>query len=491
MSSTALGDISKLLSGSVLAKLFGVAALILFTRYLTKQEMAVFPAYLMLAGLCDLILTFGIFSQVLREIPTLCHEAPLKARSLAVTSSALILVGTILPAIAAFFFRQEIADLVFRDPGQGWVIAMIAPAFIGYVVSRITDFLMWGRGQFGATAVVQIAESVIRPICTISMFFIWGFPGIVMGLVVSQFILAAIGFYYVRDLFLGALPPLYPIGKLIRESMPYYLGNYLSYLRTDGDVVVVTSFMGPASLAEYYVAKTLYTNVSVILTTVDKVAVERLARFRHNEQFTAKVEELHIQISQLIVPMMMLIIAVAQPAMTVLAGARYGNATWPAVILLVSALIQFLSIPVDRSVFLQVPGSLRVVYAVVESTAVVLTAFALVPLLGLVGVGAARVMATALTMGFGLWLLKKKHNFLLSPGPPILSILAALPGTAIALVAAPRAMDPVGAFAIAAIITAGWLLIFLILSYLFNRAALDKLWGLFRYGVSRALSRKF
>jgi O-antigen/teichoic acid export membrane protein len=88
-----------------------------------------------------------------------------------------------------------------------------------------------------------------------------GFPGIAVGLVLTQLVLAAVGLWYIRDVFAWPLPPVYPIGELLWESLPYYIGNYLSYLRGDGDNLLVTALLGPTALAEYYVAKTLYTNV--------------------------------------------------------------------------------------------------------------------------------------------------------------------------------------------------------------------------------------
>ena len=58
----AFRDVSSLLSGRVIAKPFGVASTMLFARILSKDEMAIFPVFLMLAGIANLVLTFGIFS---------------------------------------------------------------------------------------------------------------------------------------------------------------------------------------------------------------------------------------------------------------------------------------------------------------------------------------------------------------------------------------------------------------------------------------------
>jgi len=458
-----------------LAKAFGVASLILFTRLLTKQEMAAFPIFLMLAGLCDLILTFGIFSQVLRELPSLWREDQPGARSLVVTSSAIILAGTTIPAVIAFVWCSPIASFVFRDPTQGWVISLMAPGFIAYVISRIVDYIMWGRGQFGATSILQILESIIRPVCTIALYFVMGYAGVVIGLIISQFVMAGLGFYYVRDLFLGPLPRIYPVRKLIIESLPYYIGNYLSYLRGDGDVLVVTSFLGPSKLAEYYVAKTLYVNVSLVLTALDKVAVERLARFVRTGEFVEKIKELFAHISQITVPFVLFTITITPYAMTVLAGSRYSGVSWTAIVLLLGALVQFVSIPVDRAVYLIVPGFVRVSYAVVESLAIMISAVALVPLAGLVGVAGARVFAFTLTMLFGMFMLRRRSNLELSLFPAVSTLAAAVPGTLLVLLTFPSAHTTGQAFIWSAVAAAAWCSLFAAFTYIINRQAFDNL----------------
>ena len=82
MARAAFRDVSSLLSGSVIAKPFGVASTTLFARILSKDEMAIFPVFLMLAGIPNLVLTFGIFSTFMRELPPLFREDEAQARSL-------------------------------------------------------------------------------------------------------------------------------------------------------------------------------------------------------------------------------------------------------------------------------------------------------------------------------------------------------------------------------------------------------------------------
>ncbi len=466
-----------MLISSLLAKLFGIASLVIFTRLLAKQELAVFPAFLMLAGLCDLILTLGMFSQFLRELPSLLRENYDRARSLVVTTSTLIVAGTIIPALGAILGQRAIADIVFGDPAKGWIIVVMAPGFMAYVISRITDQIMWGTGQYSETAIVQILESIVRPIFTVAGYFLLGFPGVVAGIVAAQGIMAVVSLFFVRRLFLGPLPAIYPIRQLVMDSLPYYIGNYLAYLRGDGDNALISILLGPAALAEYYVAKTIFTNVMIVMAAVDRVAVERLARFVNTPSLFLKVRQLHEKIAQSMVPFVLLIAAITPSAMRVLAGPHYGNAIWPAVLLLMIALVRFVSIATDRTVYVLVPGKVRVWYAVVETVTIFVLALWLAPVLGLIGIAAARVLSCALTTAFGIVMIYRQSNETMSFRSTLLNLALSAPGTLFVLFVMPHGHDVVGAFAWSAIGTSVWCMAFVILSFAFNRHAFGVLLG--------------
>jgi O-antigen/teichoic acid export membrane protein len=441
----------------------------LFARVLTKAQLAIFPAYLMLAEIPNLILTLGIFSTFTRRLPSLILSDPVRARSLMLTGSAIIVAGTTIPSVAAFYWSDAVAEFAFKNAAEGWIIRIMVPGFIAYVFSRIVEYVMWGRGQFGATSVIQVIESVVRPVSVVSLYFLIGYRGIAVGLVLTQLVLASVGLWYIRDIFARPLPPIYPVRELVRESMPYYIGNYLSYLRGDGDNLLVTALLGPTALAEYYVAKTLYTNLLLLQTAIDKVALQRLAKFVNSNSFVAKVAELYARISRTAIPFMLLAVALAPCGMVVLAGSRYADATWPAILLLVALLVQFVTIPVDRAVFVGVPGYVRVGYATFEAVAVISSVALLVPVFGLAGVAAARIIAPSCVFLFGLMILHQRLGLVLSVEPAAIAIFTALPGTLFTQFFVPRPHGVAAALSEAALIGAGWCALFLILSWLLDR----------------------
>jgi O-antigen/teichoic acid export membrane protein len=471
--SAAIKDISQLLSGGLLAKLFGVVALMVFARALPKSEMAVFPAWLTIMGLPSLFLSFGVFQTLIRKLPSLIREDYACARSLVVTSSVVTLAGTILVCLISVPFSGEIARFFFRDAGRAWIIQASAIGCVAATCSKITEYVMWGEARFGATSLMQIIESVVRPCLTVALYFAYGLKGIVAGLVMAQIVMAAISFWYVRAMFLGALPPVYPLRALVRESFPFYIDNYLWYLKGDGDTLLV-AFLGPLALAEYYIAKNLYSNVMMAWISLDKVTLERLARFAQlPDVFRARIVELYNRISAAAVPFMLLVIAVAPYGVIVLAGARYAHSIWPAVALLVVALVQFVNIPVNRAVFVGLPGVYRLSTSAVEAVVVLIAAVSLVPLYGIMGIAFARILGPAAGFAFGYRALRRKIGLRLRFLPMLRAGVLATPGTALLLAIRFPVHGSTAAFGVATAASVVWMALFATLSYAFNRPAFD------------------
>lgn len=439
MARAAFRDAGKLLSGNLLAKLFGVATLMLFTRILPKQQVAIFPAYLMMTGIGALFFSCGIYQTLVRKLPSLVREDPATARSLVVTGTATVMLGTIAVVLAALVFSDRIAVFVFRDANLAWAIRMMAAGLVAFAVARVADSIMWGRAQFTSMSALQIADSIARPLITVALFFWLGFPGIVYGLVLAQLVNAALLLYCVRDMFAGPLPRPYPIRRLIGESMPFYVDGYLWYLKGEGDSLLVTAFLGPVALAEYYVAKTLYSNIMLVLSSLDRVALERIARHAGlPDLFRAKATEMQSRIIETMVPLSLWVIALTPCAMVVIAGSRYENATWPAIGLLVVALVQFLVLTVDRVVFVALSGFYRLSKTAIEAAVMLLGSLLLVSPWGLMGIVGARLLAPLAGGAFGLAVVKKKLGLSVSFKAAARLIAVALPGTLVMLLAAPR-----------------------------------------------------
>jgi hypothetical protein len=279
------------------------------------------------------------------------------------------------------------------------------------------------------------------------------------------------------------LPRIYPLRQLVRESFPFYLDNYLWYLKGDGDMLLV-AFLGPSALAEYYVAKSLYSNVLLAWISLDKVVLERLARFAQvADAFRARIIDVHNRISEAAPACILFIVALAPNAVVVLAGTHYPHSIWPAVALLIVALIQFVAIPINRAVFVGLPGLFRLSASAIEATFVVGAVAWLAPQAGILGIALARIVGPIAGGAFGLAVLQRKLGFELSFAPLLRSLAAAAPGTVLVLLLQPRAHGSIVALADAVAAGLAWLVLFALLSYAFNRPSFE--------AVAAFLSRRY
>ncbi len=471
----AVKDFSKLLSGNLLARAFGFAATMLFARVLTKEQLAIFPVYLMLNGIAVILLDCGITPLFSRLLPSLFREDVETARSLLWTGLAFVVAGALLVSASTALFASQIAGFVFKDTAQADVVAMLAPGFIAYAVTTGTSYVMVARAQFISASVIQVVESVVRPLLTVALFLALGVRGIVMALVAAQIIIAALSVYCVRDALFGRWPRVYSLRLLFSQSLPLYFDSYLFYLRGEGDNWLVSAFLGPQTLAAYYIAKTLFSAAVMILQSLDKVVVERFARHRNAaEEFDSRVQNLHAMTSQIVLPILLLAVALTPYLIVLLGGARYRDAAAPAVLLMMVALVQFLILPIDRAVFVALSPLYRLSKTALETVVVFASAMVLAPLASASGIAAARLLGEAAGGGYGWFLLGRRRGLKLALNGLWLSLLTASPGTILILLLAPRTASSVHAAIMIPALAAGWLAAFLILSYRFNRDQFER-----------------
>ncbi|MGH6875886.1 MAG: hypothetical protein ACREHV_00755, partial [Rhizomicrobium sp.] len=174
-----------------------------------------------------------------------------------------------------------------------------------------------------------------------------------------------------------------------------------------------------------------------------------------------------------VMPVLLLVIALTPYLVTLLGGARYQNATAPAVMLMLVALLQFIILPVDRAVFVALSPLYRLSKTALESVVVLLSAVIFAPLASASGIAAARMLGEAAGGSYGWLLLGRKRGLKLALDGLWLSLLTAGPGTILILLLAPKPTSGFSAVLIMPPLATGWLAIFLLMAYRFNRSQFD------------------
>lgn len=473
MQQSAARDVLKLVSGTVAARIIGIGAIGLFAHILSREQLAVIPAYLMLSGAANLLFNLGIFPIFVKLVPALMREDRERARSLILTGSALVVAGTVLVSVGVAVFGRTVAIAVLNDGAMDAAVRLMCLGFPAFAICKLVEFAMWGRGQFAATSAIQVMDSVFRPLACVAGYFLFGVYGIVLGLVTAHVALAIASLVCVRDLFRGAIPRVYPIGELLKQSMPFYLESYLMFARNDGDNWFVTFLLGPGALAEYFLAKTFYSTVIMFSGSVDKVIAERLARETISPAaLAARFNEIQTRLSRAAPPLIFLLIAVMPQMMAVLAGNRYSDAVAATIVLLLLALFQTVTIPIDRTVFVATPSVYRLSKTLVESVGVVVSVALLAPFAGVTGIAAGRLIGQALAALYGLVLIYRRLHIRVGTRDLFVSLGASLPATLAVLLLAPSVHGVVATLVTGLLAGAVWCGIFVAIFAVLDRRAL-------------------
>jgi O-antigen/teichoic acid export membrane protein len=252
--------------------------------------------------------------------------------------------------------------------------------------------------------------------------------GIVLGLVITQYFNAVLAVISIRSLLYGEFTYKHSITKLIKQSFPFYLESYLMYFRSQGDNWLVSTTLGATSLGLYYISKTIFSTLSVIYTSTDRVLTAQLANYKHEHQlFLENLNKIHLALSQFSVPFIFVCICFIPLAVQVLGGADYAQSITPAAILLLVLLVQLLRIPIGRTIFILKSSTNRLYITIVDTVSLLMLLFILTPLYGIVGVALARFISQTIGFVFAAWLFKKLMGFTLETKNILVSLLVCAP----------------------------------------------------------------
>ena len=465
-----LRDISVLLTGSLVTKIIGLAALMFYARVLSKAELAVFPIYLMLSELSLVLPSFGVMPTLIKTLPLQLKHDQDTARGLIYTSSTIVIWGTILVSVAAYIFSPDISRILLQNKIGANVVRIMTIGFVALSIGKLAEQVMWAAGRFGKKSLLNVLESIFKPTCTVVLFLTYGLVGIVVGLVLAQIIRSLLALYYIRDIvFKKSIAP-YPVRSLLRQSMPFYFESFLMYFRREGDNWLVSTMLGSSTLAVYYIAKTVYANFFLIYKSIDQVITEKLAiRFHNDAGFKGAIGDCYRYITHSSIPIFLYTICILPILIVLLGGDRYLASITPSSILLAALLVQFLRIPVDRTIFIASKSENRVILTMVDTLFLFGGLLTLTPLFDVEGVAASRVVSQLGGGLFGLWFMHSKLKVILDLKPFLSSLATALPGTLILFYYWEYWEQSFGIFIAFLVITFFWFLGFIILSFTFNR----------------------
>jgi len=458
----------QLASASVAVKFLGVLMIALFTRFLTKEELAILPGYEMLAALSGIFFGFGLQPTFMRLLPAKYAEDYEEARGLIYSGGLMLVTGSLVFAAGVFLLADRLNPILFKGQDFGYLIRIISLGFFFISLKNVANLVLWSKSRFDKISVVQITAAVGRTVLVGGLMLLGGVKGMTVGLVLNEILCAGLSLYFIRDLLHGPRVRLYPMGTLLKRSLPFYFEGFLIYFRSQGDNWIVATMLGPSTMAIYFVAKRLPGMMLMFIESLDKVVTSEISARRKNPaEMQSYIQRLFLVNAHITLPGTIFVMGMAPLFILVVAGQEYLASVIPCIILCAVLPLQALQIPLGRGIFVIHPPMFRVVMTVVETVVLLLSLFALAPLLAENGIALSRLVAAGGALLMALLVLKKTIGLGLHWGQAALSAAfsLAMAGTMLGLQSWNNSLWASPAYALAGI------LVFLFLVHLFNAKA--------------------
>jgi O-antigen/teichoic acid export membrane protein len=386
-------DVSKLISVDVVVKVVATLLLAFYARRLDAESFALIPLYEMLGSFSIIVCGLGIPTNLVRCIPAALERSREETQRLTTTGFRLVVGSSVLSSLAIFFLSRPISQLISGSMETEHLVRIMLLGFPAIAAIRVGANILWATSRFGTMAMMQLTRVMGNLICA-GLLLIMGLEGLIIGLVLRDWITASATLWSIRDLFLGFTVRAYPARQLIRESAAYYVEGFVMYFRTEGDKWVVASYLGAAPLGIYYIAQRISFILSAVFQATDKVMAIAVLKNRDDKKVVgAMISKLLVMLSQTAIPGIFLVMGLTPAFITILAGeGAYQGATIPAIILLMANLIAFMRQPLGRGVFGLNSPKARLKLSFAESVVLVVALLVLTPLMSTVGVATARVI---------------------------------------------------------------------------------------------------
>lgn len=404
-------SLSQLISADIVAKALGIAVLMFYTRYLTKDHLSLLPIYGMLGGMSTLFFSFGIFPTFVRSLPSLFENDMTLARAMILTGSSIVMTGAALFSFAIYCFAEQVSLLVLHDHSYSYLLQIMSLGFFAVGLRTVTDYIMWSASRFDKISFLKIFQSVTNAILTVGLFLLIGLKGFVLGMVIRDIMGVCLSVFFLKDILFCKTVRFYSVKKLLKQSFPFYLETYLMYFRSQGDNWIVSTFLGPAPMAIYYIAKRLYDMLFMIFVSADKVITTDLSsKCDNRKNVEERVSQIVRAISQTVFPSVFFIIGLTPAFIYVIAGETYGESVIPSIILLLTIVVRFVICPIGRAIFVLKPPATRFKLTLVESLCLITALLSFTPILGESGVALSRFLASAVAVVYAYFILKTVIN---------------------------------------------------------------------------------
>ncbi|MGB3711952.1 MAG: lipopolysaccharide biosynthesis protein [Erythrobacter sp.] len=409
-----IGSMMHLFSGSMSVAVLMALSTIVAARALGPEAYGVLALVLTIGRICERLIRFESWQPLIRFAaqPGIQDDAGMMGR-LFLLGLLLDFGCAMLAALVLLTAGYFVMPLVGLDQSQFYLLAIFAPA-IALNIRGVPTAAMRLAGQFKRLAYFQLFSAALR-LAMAGAAWMLGAPLPVFLAIwtIAQVIDTIVfGILAARALdTLGVANPLRAGWRGILRQFPGFMGfawstNASSTLRTltqEADTLLVGSLTGPVGAGYYHIAKRFAKVAQQVGQHVQAVIYPDLSRMWAQRNFgTVRAVKGKVQLALGAISLVMIAIvwAIGKPAVEWVFGAEF-SLVYPLLLTqLVAVALIMLAAP-SRSAMLAMnrPGPVLVI-AVLATATFFLTAYALIPRVGVIGANYAHIAFAALTCVF-------------------------------------------------------------------------------------------
>ncbi len=388
-----------------------VISFVIIARLISTKEMGIWAVLQLMLAVCSTFFTW--FPQAVTKFVAEYHSKGSVSTAAAVFYQALRAnVIIYIPVIIGFYFGASF--LTFHLFGIAYPPLFQILAFDVFVSACLIQLLagaLLGLRMFREIAFVGLlVGGIFRQILIISfLILLKNFMGLVLGWLVSDTATAAVYLILVVRV-LGGPRFDFPLRRLLRYYLPLELGQIVAFGQTWVDRVLLVIFVSLSTLGIYNAAVTAFGVLTAVGNSMVNMLFPAYSSIREGNELNMRNSvRLGTRYASLtLIPLAFVLLATAKPAITLLVGPSYVRGWLPLSILCFGfALTAFTTGVVP--VFLALEETS--VAALVNTANVVVSAtvaYALLPVLGIVGVSIGRAMALVVGASLVVFFARRK-----------------------------------------------------------------------------------
>ncbi len=393
-------DLSKLFSINLIGKIITLVLFSLLAHSLNTIHLAYIALIPALSPTFLSLLGCGVNTLLERDVPRVLSQNQNDGHKMMRAGYLLNLLSISL----AFIFGISLINYWVPAILNGYsyektTISWICLPIGTYMLLQTTGLFLLLEGKAPMFGFIRITGDISAKALTLILYMVEPSEmAVFIGLSVGQLPLIAYGIWQQRKWLFST--KLSPIIQLLRNSWPFYLEANFNVLRNQGDNLLVSSLLGPISMAGYYVAKTVANQLSVFFNPVSSLMVHRFS-YQQGHGMDS-LEQIFKQAWCLSVPLFVWLScalgALSPLLIEFIAGSDYME-IWPTALLLclVSCCLALYSL--SSRILLLIGSSFeRFKVTAIQTMLILLFSLLLVPLLDTAGIALAWLIASFVTL---------------------------------------------------------------------------------------------